>query len=343
VRSICTNVTSPLSIKWMPVGWSNWRTARTDYRIEGERFLILNHGSAYSLSREGGEPQESFCPFFAADFVEDVHAVLITDEADLLDRGADPRAAPLEFREQLYDDGAVLAQLRRMRMVMHGMDAGELAAAFHELAERLLRSRRDVQRAIERLPGRRMATRSELHRRLQRGREYLHAHFTRPVRLADMARAACLAPHYFHRLFSAAFGCPPHAYVTKLRLERAAGLLVRTELPITDVCFAVGFDSVGSFSALFRRHTGVTPTAFRKAGALECGSLLPLWSARACSRFGVGGVRWSEQRSHPVPRPPQSGSKLPHSKAAASRRTPKEASSRTKLARFEKRDRGTLW
>ena len=287
------DVTCPLSIKWMPAGWSRWQTARAGYRIDGDRFLVLNHGAAYSLSRDDDEPQESFCPFFAADFVEGVHGVVIRSETSLLDQGADVPPVPLEFREQLYDDGAVLGQLRRMRMLLRDPDAApeQLAVEFYELAEGLLRLRVDVQRAIDHLPARRSATREELHRRLQRGREYLHSNFTGPVSLADVARAACLSSHHFHRLFRAAFGCPPHAYVTTLRLERAAGLLARTELPIADVCFAVGFESVGSFSALFRRRTGLTPTAFRRGGALECGSSLPLWSAAACCRFGVGGVR----------------------------------------------------
>jgi hypothetical protein len=57
------DVVGALSIKWMPIGWSVWRTACGTYRTAGDRFLVLNHGRAYSLSREPGEPQESFCPF----------------------------------------------------------------------------------------------------------------------------------------------------------------------------------------------------------------------------------------------------------------------------------------
>ena len=261
------HVTAPLSIKWMPIGWSRWRTGRAEYRIEGERFLVLNQGSEYSLARDDGEPQESFCPFFAADFVEAARGVLTSGDDALLEHGAQPPTAPLEFREQIYDDPCVLAQLRRMRAALRPGRAvpGWLADEFHELAERLLRSQRDVQRAIDHLPARRSATREELHRRLQRGREYLHAHFTEPVRLADVARAASLSAHHFHRLFRTAVGCPPHAYLTKLRLDRAAGLLMRTDLPITAVCFAVGFESVGSFTALFRRWSGRTPRAFRRS------------------------------------------------------------------------------
>jgi len=71
------DVVGSLSIKWMPIGWSVWWTADRTYQVEGEHFLILNHGRAYTLLREASEPQESFCPFFASSFVEGVHREVV--------------------------------------------------------------------------------------------------------------------------------------------------------------------------------------------------------------------------------------------------------------------------
>ena len=154
------NVIGALSIKWMPAGWSIWRTARATYRLEGDRFLVLNHGCAYSLAREDGEPQESFCPFFAAGFVEQARSVLVSTDAALLDRGPDRSTEPLEFRQQLYENERVLGQLRRMRALMcSGATGGALEGQFHDLAESLLSTRVDVEQAIDRLPARRRATR----------------------------------------------------------------------------------------------------------------------------------------------------------------------------------------
>lgn len=260
-------VVGALSIKWMPIGWSVWRTADRTYRIEGARFLVLNHGRAYSLTREAGEPQESFCPFFAASFVERVHHDLVHADTALLDDGHAAVPASLEFREQCYDaDAAVVPQLRRMWTAVRSGRATQdwLEAEFHVLAERLLGIRAEVTRAIDRLPARRAATRAELHRRLQRGREFIHAYFAEPLSLDDIARAACMSPHHFHRLIRAMFGRTPHDYRTALRLERSATLLACTEQPVTEICYAVGFESLGSFSALFHRRVGVSPSAFRK-------------------------------------------------------------------------------
>lgn len=80
-----------------------------------------------------------------------------------------------------------------------------------------------------------------------------------------LARVACLSAHHFHRTFRELFGRTPHGYLTALRLERARTLLAHTETPVTKVCLAVGFESLGSFSARFHREAGISPTAYRAA------------------------------------------------------------------------------
>lgn len=105
----------------------------------------------------------------------------------------------------------------------------------------------------------------ELFRRLCRSRDYLAAHFDARVRLADMAREAYLSPFHYHRLFQQTFGETPHEFLTRLRLDHARRLLVRERLPVTEVCLAVGYESLGSFSAMFRARAGRSPSEFQRA------------------------------------------------------------------------------
>ena len=67
------------------------------------------------------------------------------------------------------------------------------------------------------------------------------------------------------REFKAVFRLTPHQYLSACRVERAKFLLERTELPVTEICFCVGFESLGSFSSWFSRLTGVSPRAWRCA------------------------------------------------------------------------------
>ena len=81
--------------------------------------------------------------------------------------------------------------------------------------------------------------------------------------MADMARSAGLSKAHFSREFSKTFGEPPHQYLLTRRLERAAALLRTTDWPVARICFAVGLESVGSFTTSFRRLFGQSPTAYR--------------------------------------------------------------------------------
>lgn len=85
-----------------------------------------------------------------------------------------------------------------------------------------------------------------------------------PLDLAAMAGAAHFSKFHFLRLFRQAYGETPARYLAQLRLERARQLLGSTDRSITDICMDVGFASLPSFSAAFRRHTGHSPRHYRR-------------------------------------------------------------------------------
>jgi AraC-like DNA-binding protein len=109
-----------------------------------------------------------------------------------------------------------------------------------------------------------MATSHTL-RTLCRVRDFLREELEEPLTLADLSLEAGLSEWHFLRAFRSAFGETPHEYLTRLRLERARDLLTITSRSVTEICFDVGFTSLGSFSTLFRRHVGVSPAAYRKS------------------------------------------------------------------------------
>lgn len=96
-------------------------------------------------------------------------------------------------------------------------------------------------------------------------REYIDRHYARRLTVGRLARLAGLSPYHFIRAFRAHAGQTPHQYLRARRIERAKELLITTPMPVTEICDAVGFQSLGSFSSLFRKLTGETPAAFRAA------------------------------------------------------------------------------
>jgi AraC-like DNA-binding protein len=100
-------------------------------------------------------------------------------------------------------------------------------------------------------------------RHLLRAKDLADGRYFEPLGVDDMARAAGLSRAHFSREFRAAFGESPHAYLLTRRLERAAALLRTTDRSVSDICFSVGLQSVGSFTTSFTRTYGTSPVAYR--------------------------------------------------------------------------------
>lgn len=98
---------------------------------------------------------------------------------------------------------------------------------------------------------------------LEYARSYIDDHFDQPLMLDDLAERAHLSRYYFIRQFRRYFYVTPHQYLTRTRLNHARSLLANSPLSVTEICFAVGFESVGSFSARFHRQVGWPPSVYR--------------------------------------------------------------------------------
>jgi AraC family transcriptional regulator len=93
---------------------------------------------------------------------------------------------------------------------------------------------------------------------------YIEEHFAERISLATLAQLVRLSPYYFCRAFKQSFGMPPHRYHSSRRIEQAKSLLAKPASSVTDIGLTVGFSETSSFSAAFRKATGLTPTAYRR-------------------------------------------------------------------------------
>lgn len=102
----------------------------------------------------------------------------------------------------------------------------------------------------------------------------MHMRLQEMLTLEDLASIACLSPFHFHRVFRCLIGVPPGAFLAALRLQQARRLLLTTSLSVTDICFEVGYTSLGSFTSRFTRQVGLSPRLLRqRAHAFEPPSL----------------------------------------------------------------------
>jgi AraC-like DNA-binding protein len=102
-----------------------------------------------------------------------------------------------------------------------------------------------------------------LYKRIVQSKLFIDRHFAEPINLEDMAGEAFFSRFHFIRLFKKAYHCTPHRYLVLVRIENA-GRLLREGAPVRHACFDSGFESITSFTGLFRRFNRQTPAAYRE-------------------------------------------------------------------------------
>lgn len=105
------------------------------------------------------------------------------------------------------------------------------------------------------------------HRRLVSVLQYIEEHIDRYLQVSEIASTANMSPYHFARMFKLEVGLPPHCYVTTRRVEHAKRLLGETDESLVDVAAAVGFQTQGHFTTVFRKYAGTTPRSYRLAHA----------------------------------------------------------------------------
>lgn len=138
----------------------------------------------------------------------------------------------------------------------------------------------------------------DTNRRLLRARDAMDRSWAEPLDVARLAAVALMSPAHFSRSFVSTFGETPHRYLQRRRIERAMVLLRSGDTSVTDICMAVGFASLGTFSRTFRDVVGCSPSGYRARG--------PLPPVPSC--FGMSWLRPGGGSGAGPPAPTPSGS-----------------------------------
>ncbi len=100
-----------------------------------------------------------------------------------------------------------------------------------------------------------------IYRRIVEAKLFIDQNYHQKIELRNISEKACFSKFHFLRLFKKAYGKSPHQYLTEVRIKKAKELL-QSDRSVSDVCYAVGFDSIPSFTLLFKKCTGFSPKAY---------------------------------------------------------------------------------
>jgi AraC-like DNA-binding protein len=100
-----------------------------------------------------------------------------------------------------------------------------------------------------------------LFRRLVQAKVFIDENFAEKLDLDNISDEACFSKYHFIRLFKQIYGYSPHQYLISVRIEHSKNML-KKDIPVSEVCYAVGFESLSSFSGLFKRRVGLSPSEY---------------------------------------------------------------------------------
>ena len=110
---------------------------------------------------------------------------------------------------------------------------------------------------------------AEIYQRIVTAKIYIDEHFQETIDLEQISQKAFFSRFHFHRIFTKVYKITPHQYLTKIRLEAAKKMLEKEGISVTEVCNYIGFESLGSFSSLFRKKSGYSPQYYRNIAWLK--------------------------------------------------------------------------
>lgn len=259
-----------LSVKAVWSGSEDYYVDGRRVRVDEDTFLILNERRIYASRIHAPRPVHSFSIFFRPHMAADVLAALTRPDEALLDDPAARPAAAVEFAEHVRRHDARVTPL--LRIVSRAVELGAADEVWLEeqlvfLLERLLALHRADLARVARVPSSRPRTRRELYRRIGLGLDFIHANSAAPIDLAAIAAAAHLSQYHFLRVFKAAIGETPAAYLRRCRAQAAARMLARGDCTMQEVADRAGY---GSRTTLYRealRLLGASPAALRARAA----------------------------------------------------------------------------
>lgn len=108
-----------------------------------------------------------------------------------------------------------------------------------------------------------------VYRKIVMAKLYMDENFHESIDLERISREACLSRYHFHRLFTRIYQRTPHQYLTRKRVEQARQWLADKDLSVSEICNNVGFESIGSFSVLFKKEIGYAPQYYRNQAWLK--------------------------------------------------------------------------
>jgi len=255
-----------LSLKFAFGGSEQYILGNMKYGVQDKTYLILNRDATYQSLINSDKPVESLTLNFTAKFVEDVFYSSFNSDKYLLDFPEVRDKYPVNFFQKLYvTDSVMSTYINNIRYVVNNKncDTNMLNEILHGILEHTFRSQLSASKKADELKSVKRSTRIELFNRLNKAKDYIESNCHEPIDLDVLSKVSSLCPHHFLRKFKSYTGISPYQHLKQTRLTKAKTLLENTSLSVTEICQDCGYESLSSFSFLFKKTYNLSPENYR--------------------------------------------------------------------------------
>jgi AraC family transcriptional regulator len=233
-------------------------------KIPAQHFYFLNMGDELEIAFNRSGELKTLLILFNRDFIDGIFNFATASAEHLLEAvndsgGAHLRVLPVPF----YCNAVVQRQINRI-LPGGAFNGDHTDARLFSLVSAFLLQHDDTARQIRKIRAVKKSTQSELYKRLFLARQFMHDNVCEQVKVEDIAREVCLNKFHFLKTFKDLYDITPHQYFIDLKLKRAYGELKTRRYPVGDVCNRVGFESLATFSHLFKKRFGISPSHLAK-------------------------------------------------------------------------------
>ena len=254
------------SIKCAFDGEEFYQAQNRKYAVNDNNFLVFNEGQHYSSYIFSKNQVESFTLNFTSDFVREVSNSCLYSDEQLLDNPLGGSSTNPEFVEKLYRHNSTVSPiLFKIKELAKNFNPnkGVITELYYQLMEKLLLLHKEINKETDNIKASKSSTRKELYKRLHYAKDYMDSCYASQITLNELSHISLMNAAYFLRQFNKYFHITPYQYLMHTRMKAAAGMMHNTRLTVTDICTAVGYEDVSSFTKLFKKHYGFSPEKYR--------------------------------------------------------------------------------
>lgn len=230
--------------------------------INDKSFYFLNTGDKLEINFRKALPIQTFMVLFNDQFVTDIINACQATADKLLD---DPFVNNnVEFSMPAVPFFYTTALSKAFNSIRAGNanNLPDVDLILSDIIVECLKLRQNTISEIDRIDAKRKSTREELYKRIILARAYMEDNDSSPLTLSQIAGEACLNKFHFLKLFKSYYGTTPHQFLIDKKLNKALTLIQSGDFSVSEICQMIGFESLGSFSNLFKKRFGVTPSKF---------------------------------------------------------------------------------